>query len=430
MRELLQRQSALQKEINNLAKSFDKNALDMKLVDLQNVNAEIAIRQEDLGSITASISAIAESFEMHSQSAFKETSEDIAKREQANGGLRTAQEDQANKVVARDAAKKSFWPFGKAKRIEAAEADLMQSKEGIEKAERDIIVTEEQIRLDVRSRVHNARLDQSYLAIAELVGSALKVLSSDIQELNEGIVTTQGSLTDAIAKRASVSEEMKGMKESVQKLADDILAKKADMKDMPDRLDPAYQKMSVEVDNLELKWKSNNDRLALLENTFSNLDIAIKSYKGSLGAMQMAVKLANNENEKFRIIKRKARDIGNNITMLLKAVTRASVNDGLDRGVNAMEIAVFRTAKQVAVASSGQIIEMVKRNIEVMDQLNGIDTTGDAVLAEQSKEYAESVEKMRRGYSKITPNIPGISVLAKEEEKSGQPVVKEEDDAF
>ena len=454
LKKLLTDQATFQSEVDRLS-SLRGHEDDLKMVQssLANVRAELAKRGEDLASMAAAIAAHAESFGQHSVEAFKDTPADIQKRDGANAAVRSATEEigfkkahlatldltdensasakelvlleQAKtdagadwKIWARsgnvDAAEAAITAFQDKNVLDiaTAEAAIATAETALESANQNIAVVEEQIEIDKRDRVRNSSLEVTYQFIASLCSDSIKVLDVDSKDLGVAVTRTNESLNGAINRRAEVSQKMRDATKALAEKDVMLQSRQSDLADYTDRTSPEYQKVSVEIEALSSEIDILKSEVLLLEGDFSNMDVAVKENQASIRGMTMQKRLAERQLNKFRAIERTARDIGQNLVLMVKGMAREGINESLDKGTNQMTVAVFRMARQVQISSARQISDMAERRLDVLHELEAIDASADTVLAGEVTRYAALAQEMRDGYAAQGLDVENMSNLA------------------
>lgn len=440
LKRLLKDEAELRAEVERLSSiKGEEKALKMKEASLANVRAELMKRGEDMASMSAAIAAHAESFGHHTIDAYKDTEEDTAKRESAGKRLSGARES-VGKAKAKlesldlsspaSAASKSkveievSWNFiTKGKRLEeflaqhatdvnSATAQLKTAEAEVISADENILLVAEQIEVDKRDRIKNASLEQTYEFIASLVKASVKILDGDIADYDEAVTRTNQSLSGAISKRRDVSQTLRDAQDSLTKKQREKADIDRDLGDFTDLTDPQYQDLSVKAEALSAEISQLTNEVQLQEGVFSDMELAVKENQASIAAMTMQKRLAERQRNKFRAIERTARDIGQNLVLMVKGMSREGIMESLDKGTNKMSVAVFDAARKVQISAARQLSDMVERRVDVLKELEEINKSADGVLAEEVKRYDEVAEKMRRGYGEQGLDVENMSSLS------------------
>ena len=454
---LLKRDQELIAEIDRLTSLRGQgNALEMAEAELINVRAELAKRGEDLSSTSAAIAAHADLYGTLAVDAYKDTKEDTAKRKAAQNRLARAREavgaaksklaaldldnpesqsskDRTKLAIELEDVKKAFhvpyiWDNSSAiadatapltrfdnnhpTHVQKAKDELTRAETEVEEAEKNIFVVAEQIEIDKRERVRKMDLVENHEFVVDLVSRSLQVIDPEIGEYEAAIISHNKSLSGAIKKRGKISADLRTAQETLaqkQREATDI---NKDLEDFTDRTDPDYLELSDKVDTLSREINELGTEVGSLEGDFTNMDVAVKQCKSSIGSMTMLKRLAERSRNKFRMIERMAEDIGESLPLIVKGVNRAGINESLDKGANAMTLAVARVARQVEIAAAKEITDMTERTVALLDELEDIGVSADNVLAAEAKRYDAVAEKMRTGYGSQGADIENMSHLA------------------
>jgi hypothetical protein len=440
LKQLLEDEAELRAEVERLSSiKGEEKKLEMKEASLVNVRAELMKRGEDMASMSSAIAAHAESFGHHTVDAYKDTDEDTAKRENAGKRLSDAREsvgkakakleslDLVSPSSTASTAKAEIeesWNFlTKTTRLEkfmtqhaadviSAETELETAEAAVISADENILLVAEQTELDKRDRIKNASLEQTYEFIASLVSASVKILDGDIADYDEAVTRTNQSLSGAIAKRRDVSQALRDAQDELAKKQREKADIDRDLEDFTDRTDPQYQGLSVTAETLTAEISHLTNEVQLQEGVFSDMELAVKENQASIAAMTMQKRLAERHRNKFRAIERTARDIGQNLVLMVKGMSREGIMESLDKGTNKMSVAVFDAARKVQISAARQLSDMVERRVDVMKELEEINKSADGVLADEVKRYSDVAEKMRRGYGEQGLDVENMSSLS------------------
>jgi len=440
LKELLQRESELHAEIDAIS-SMDGESEKMEMIqaNLKTVRAEIAKRGEDLASLSYAIAAEMETFGQLSGAALQDTDEDIAKRQKAHDAVTVAQEAitkaksdiavaESQKQAAESRKTKlegSLFSFLKGSDIAAAQDDidraqaiidngpdvLAKLQEELRQAEDNIPVVEEQIQLDKRTRIKSASLEKTYATIAQWVSQAKKVLKKDIAEYQTRVTETKKSRQKAIDRRLAASKRKRAAEEKIDELMSEYAGFELERDDITDRTDPEYQRLSSEMERVAVELDAARNEKKLAEGGFSDAEIAIKERTNSYMTLMAQQELAKNQFNKFVMSEETAREVGQNIEVIVKGTTREMLNESLDKGVHKMTVAVYDLSKKSAISSVRQLNDMQDRKIEILKRMEEMDAESDVVLSQEQERYQQLAETLKAGYAKQGLDVDGMSSL-------------------
>lgn len=291
--------------------------------------------------------------------------------------------------------------------IDSAPDLITKFSADLEEAKSQVPVVEEQIQSDKRARLKEASLVEVYETITQWESQAVAVLKKDISEYNVRITETEKSLAQGRKDRLAAAERVRADNEAIAELEVKMSQLRDDQTDITDQLDPTYQRLSNEMADTAMRLDELNSDRMLAENNFSSAQIAVKEREASLKALRADVLLAKYQHNTFVVMGESAREIGQNLEVIIKGQTRAMSNESLERGRNKLTSVVMDVTKKVEVSNMKLLSDMAERGIELLADLENTIQTGDAVLATEATRYSAVIQKLKDGVKKFTaiPNI-------------------------
>jgi hypothetical protein len=410
--ELIERLNSLA-DVENVAMAERQRAIIQ--TDLESVRHQIVIRQENVGVLAGELFALYDQLGLRAQRANVDSSEDTAKRARAAKELGDAEQaliDARVAVLAAETAvtatEQGFWPFGKADRVSAAQANLETARlnvttaeQAVETARDGVAAAEVQIEIDKAERIRTASLSESFALIRQFTEQATRVLKEDISLTEERRGITEKALNSAVTKKAETARALDTVRDELAKLQRDIAREQAALSEIPDHGSAAYADQSKIVVELEQKLTAKTGEELKLNTLHISLTAAIEANRSSLAGLTVQRDTSEVYVIKLETAEKTAAVLGHNIDRMIKNTMQQTAADALDRVSDSMTEAAISLGIEAEVASARARNDALRRHEELMRRLRGLRGVGDQAMAAEAARYADLDARTRAGYKEM-----------------------------